>query len=268
MGMEQLSAEKINVQIADHHRGLITRLFVFNSISSTNDYLLTEASRYPDSNLVCVAEEQTAGRGRLGRRWVSPFAENIYVSLLWHFDFPLSALAGLNIVVGVSVAEAIRVAAGVNGIQLKWPNDIYWQGRKLGGILIEVCADVRDHCAVVIGIGLNVSMSDVEGKSIEKPWGNLAEATSSALSRNTIIGTLIDTLIVNLIQLQKHGAASFVKKWNTLDYLAGKPTRVQSGPTVVQGVAVGVNELGQLLLKQNDGSQLTVGAGEASVTLL
>lgn len=178
------------------------RLIIFDEISSTNDYLLKCGGH------ICFAESQTAGRGRLGREWCSPYARNIYLSLLWRFpDFSSAQLSGLSLAVAVAVVEALgrygikvdedAVDAGtltMPRVGLKWPNDVLWQQRKLAGVLTEVaeCADSVEHVehavpagncgacsphgsAAVIGVGLNVNMPKQLGEGITQEWCDVAQ---------------------------------------------------------------------------------------------
>lgn len=113
---------------------------VFDEIDSTNEYLLTHHQRL-ENGTVCLAEKQTAGRGRRGRTWYSPESENLYFSILWHYPMEQAAdLPPLSLVVALIIAESLT-AQNVKDIQIKWPNDIYYQGKKMGGILLETQAN-------------------------------------------------------------------------------------------------------------------------------
>ena len=137
-------------------------LEIFKSIDSTNKYAREKAEQAPASGSVVLAEQQSAGRGRRGKTWVSPFAANIYLSIVWDFEQGAQALEGLSLAVGVAVKRALN-AQGVNGVQLKWPNDIYVEGQKLGGILLEMIGDPAGQCSVIVGVGINVAMPESSG---------------------------------------------------------------------------------------------------------
>ena len=118
--------------------------------------------------MVCFAEHQSAGKGRRGRQWVSPFGSNIYMSILWRFQQDgIACTAGLSLAVGVAVIRALKTY-GFNEVGLKWPNDIYCQGKKLGGILIEVSGEADGPCAVIIGLGLNLFLPEIQGQTITR----------------------------------------------------------------------------------------------------
>ena len=151
-----LSKATILNHIAESHGDLPCELEIFQSIDSTNRYARERAEAEAISGAVVLAENQTAGRGRRGKTWVSPFAANLYMSIVWDFDQGAESLQGLSLAVGVGVRRTL-VELGLQDVQLKWPNDIYIGGKKLGGILLEMIGDPNGRCTVIIGIGLNVS---------------------------------------------------------------------------------------------------------------
>ena len=129
------------------------------------------------SGLVCTAEQQTAGRGRRGREWISPFGRNLYVSTVWEFTQGAAALEGLSLAVGVAVAQALK-GLGLPEVQLKWPNDIQHEGKKLGGVLLEMVGDASRQCQVVVGIGVNVAMPGAAANAIDQAWTDISRMTA------------------------------------------------------------------------------------------
>lgn len=240
---------------------------VFKELPSTNDYLLKQAMHFAKQTVACFAESQSAGKGRLGRAWVSPFGANLYLSLLWHFHLPLNELSGLNIIAGVSIIKSIQKMIGIDNLQLKWPNDVYHRDKKLAGILIEVASHSGNMSSVVIGIGINVNMPDEAAAQIQKPWTDLAGITGKSISRNDLAAALLDQLTINLEIFQKKGAAPFLPIWQSFDYLAGKHISIANGDTIIEGIAKGINKDGQLLLT-HENKLIYINAGEASVTKL
>src|SRR5690606_35135199 len=126
-------------------------------VGSTNDWAfeLLQSARAADEVVVCLAECQRSGRGRRGRSWISPFGDNLYLTLAYREPGGVAAVDGLSLVVGISVARALE-RLGASGIKLKWPNDVFWGDRKLGGILVELRGELATDCHVVIGVGVNV----------------------------------------------------------------------------------------------------------------
>lgn len=262
-----LDAQKIIAHTTPAQRAQLPQILTFSELSSTNDYLIKNAAHFGNETVFCLAEEQTAGRGRLGRIWVSPTTSNIYASLLWHFQLQLNQLAGLNIVIGISIVEAIQSITAAPDLMLKWPNDVYWQDKKLAGILIEIAGESNGISSVVIGIGINVRMPDAAANDIHKPWIDLHTITGKAICRNQLAGALVEHLLVNLQQFQQHGTNDFCNKWKKMDYLFGKQISITTGNNSTRGVAQGINEQGQLLL-DSAGIITPIAAGEASVLLI
>lgn len=165
---------------------------VFDSISSTNDYLKNKSVIDPSIIHVCLAEEQTAGRGRLGKSWFSPAKQNIYMSLLFHSNKPVKEFSNLSITVGKTIITALYDYGIKEHLQLKHPNDILYNNKKLAGILIETFKQKNGLLAIVIGIGLNVNMQ--EG-SIDQPWISLQKICKSKHDRCCLAGTIIQKIM-------------------------------------------------------------------------
>ena len=168
--IDLLDSSKIKGNLSASAKLLVSDVQVFGSVTSTNDIAMKHAEAQGRPGYVCVAEQQTAGRGRRGRPWVSPYGTNIYLSLVWDFFDGAAALEGLSLAVGVVVANALK-AKGLAGVELKWPNDVLVEGAKLGGILLEMTGDPSGHCQVVLGVGINTSVSKkTELKLIRRGW--------------------------------------------------------------------------------------------------
>jgi BirA family biotin operon repressor/biotin-[acetyl-CoA-carboxylase] ligase len=168
--------------------------------------------------------------------------------------------------VGVAVARALQ-RAGALGVTLKWPNDIWFQNRKIGGVLIELRAEASGPAHVVIGIGLNVALPAAARREIEAGGvrvAAVADACAVAPSRNLVAGAILDELLSMLGQFEREGFASFRDAWTALDALNGRPARVLLGRTVVSGTARGVDPEGALLLETEGRLQRFV-SGEASL---
>lgn len=248
-------------------RALITQLELFPVVESTNGYLLDIARRDSGRGRVCLAERQTHGRGRRGRMWVSPFARNLYVSVLWRFQQPPSAIGGLGLAIGIAVADALRAGGAIN-VGLKWPNDIYWQDRKLGGILLEMFGEAGGPSTVVVGMGVNVDMgSSSTVPTIDQPWTDFATAASNpAPCRNTLAALLLREVFSVLETFETCGLSPFVGRWNALDVLKGREVDVRLPTSTVRGVANGIDDDGALLLYTGGQSKRFV-SGELSLRL-
>ena len=202
-------------EIKEKVEGRLDCLDVLLNTESTNSYLLEHASDHMGKRYAVLAEKQESGRGRRGRTWVSPFGKNIYLSMLWSFSGGIGSLEGLSLVIAIAVEKALS-ELGVDSAKLKWPNDIYLNNKKLAGILLEVSGEYSGHCQVVIGIGLNIKLSDYDAESIDQPWAQLSEHLNNT-DRNTISAALISNLIRAIEQFEKTGFKMFKDYWTERD---------------------------------------------------
>ncbi len=237
-------------------------------VDSTNTRL-SEATPPPYGYADVVSTElQHAGRGRRGRRWVAPFGGSLALSLGWSFRDAARASPSLSLSVGVAVARALA-RCGADGISLKWPNDIWYRDRKVGGVLLELRAEASGPAHVVIGIGLNVTLSNANRAHIEASGvraAAVADACAAPPSRNFLAGAIIDELLSMLMQFEREGFAGLHAAWTSLDALCGRPARVLSGDDVLFGTARGVSAQGALLLERAGRVQEFV-SGEVSLRL-
>ena len=242
------------------------RVRVVGSTDSTNHQLL--AADAADDPQFLFAEFQTAGRGRRGRSWRSPFGANLYVSLGWSFASWPPQLTALPLAVGVACARAVQ-AQGLSEVQLKWPNDLYAAGRKLGGILIEHRGEAGGACRVVIGIGLNVAMSGAQAEGIDQPWISLNEALAAAgrpaASRNALAAHLIAELLAMLQSFETQGFGANRAVWAELDLTRDRAVMLSGEPPTF-GIARGVDESGALIVEV-DGVRRLVHSGDVSLRL-
>ena len=246
--LELLDETAIRSGLSPAVQALIPCLDLHDELDSTNTHLLgLAATASPNAGTVCLAEFQTAGRGRIGRVWQSPFGGNIFLSLLWWFE-DHTAFAGLSLAIGVAIVRALRLA-GVDGIALKWPNDILWQGKKLGGILVEVSGETHGRYAVVIGIGLNIHIPAQQAAAIDQAWVDLAEITAGKPpSRNRLIALLLNELIPLLADYPERGLRAYLDEWRQAHSHVGKPAALHIGDKIIKGKVLGVNDAGLLML--------------------
>jgi BirA family transcriptional regulator, biotin operon repressor / biotin---[acetyl-CoA-carboxylase] ligase len=220
---------------------------IVDSCSSTNASLLERADAGIASGHVLAAELQTGGRGRLGRKWHSGFASSLTFSVLWRFAKGTTSLAGLSLAVGVAIARVLRrqeVEA-----QLKWPNDVLWRGRKLGGVLIEVRGDALGPCTAVIGIGLNVCLDAAHRRQIDQPAADLVEAGAPLSRSDWLIGALHELADV-LRAFDSVGFAQLRSEWGRCSAHHDKPVRLAlPDGRSIEGIAKGVDAEGRLLVE-------------------
>ncbi len=263
-GIELLDAQRIQAGLSAVSGPLLQRLVVLESVDSTNAYAMREAQRGSATGLVCTAEQQSAGRGRRGRQWVSPFAGNLYLSLVWEFSQGAAVLEGLSLAVGVGVARALA-ACGLPSVQLKWPNDVLHDDKKLGGILLEMNGDAAGICQVVVGVGLNVRMPGDAASAIDQPWTDIDSIAGSAHpGRNALLAALLNELLPLLAGFERDGFVRWRDEWQLLDALAGQKVILHTAGRELAGTAMGVDERGALRLQTSTGMQNVYG-GELSV---
>ncbi|MCX7120413.1 MAG: biotin--[acetyl-CoA-carboxylase] ligase [Gammaproteobacteria bacterium] len=238
----------------------IKNIRIENSLTSTNTHLLAEIKSQQKEVIVLLAEEQTAARGRLGRSWIAPKNKNIYLSLSWHFNKPVSALSGLSLVIGIAILRALAEITGAEKIKIKWPNDILFDDKKLAGILIETIS-AKSTCAAVIGIGLNVNFEINETDKIDQPWTSLSQITKTEHDRNIIVASILNALCEILPEFEENGLKNFMTDWQNSDVLFEKQCRIKSGNEIKSGIAQGINNQGELLLKINNNIE-AVNSGE------
>jgi BirA family biotin operon repressor/biotin-[acetyl-CoA-carboxylase] ligase len=247
--LELLNAERIDATLSPAVRERVGPIHCFAELDSTNTWLLEQAAEGAPSGTCVLAERQTAGRGRRGRNWHSPFAANLYLSILWRFDTGPAALGALSLAAGATVAQTVE-AFGVKGVQLKWPNDIHWQERKLGGLLIEVAGETQGPSRAVLGLGLNLNMPATAGNSIDQPWVDLREACQGqSLERNTIAAACIEQLTTLLASFLHQGPKPFIDAWQRFDGYRDQPASLHWSEHQVQGIYRGIDEHGALLLQ-------------------
>ena len=233
---------------------------------STNADLLAQLDTLIAPTLL-IAEKQTAGRGRAGRVWHAAPHSALTFSLAWKFKLPMQGLLGLPLAVGVAMAQALA-ECGVS-VQLKWPNDMLKDGKKLGGILIETAsANEKSHDQAVwavIGIGLNVMLPD----ELHALLGGAATDAPALMQqdRNHVMAILLNHLSHALHQFEQEGFAAFVARWNALHAYADQTVVISShGQNLHEGIAKGVDRIGRLMLESSSGT-VSVMAGDVSLRL-
>jgi len=231
---------------------------LFHVVTSTNDYLMQRVADL-ESGTVCLAEAQTQGKGRQGKKWISPYGANIYLSLYHCFPKKLLDLSGLSLVVALAILEMLQ---GVGPLPLalgiKWPNDVWFENKKLAGILIESLPR-QDTTDIVIGIGLNVRLpfTHQEGADLQSIFPCVP-------SRNQLLANLLNTLVPHLILFQQEGFSAFQAAWTEYDLLRNKKVQLKSKQNTQVGWAEGVNERGELCVRI-DGVLKAIRYGEISV---
>lgn len=224
---------------------------LFKTIDSTNQYL--KNLPHDTQTHVCRADMQTHGRGRFQRQWESPNGGNLYLSIRYPYLGNIADLNGFSLVVSLSLLKILKQAGISEPIDIKWPNDLLWQGKKLAGILIELSPN-----AIIIGIGLNITASSQKGCC-------LCDITGTSHDRERIITLLIKQLEQDFILFKQHGFSIFQSAWQTYHYLQNKPVTITQPAGKLEGIAQGVDEHGRLIVLDHNGEKNFIAAGEASL---
>ncbi len=263
--MELLDEQQILSGLPAAASSQLRSFTVHGELDSTNRFLL-EGEGFGDAGFhACVAETQTAGRGRRGRPWVSPFGANLYLSVLRTFTTVPESLQGLTLSVGVAVARALQ-SFDVRGIALKWPNDIQLGGKKLGGILLESSGASRGPWRVVAGIGINIDMPRDAGANIDQPWTDLASHGTHP-GRNRLASQVLAEVIMAEEQFVAAGFEAFRRDWELLDAVRDREVELHADSGSRWGTARGVDATGALLLEV-DGRRERVVSGDISLRVV
>ncbi|WP_028304186.1 biotin--[acetyl-CoA-carboxylase] ligase [Oceanospirillum maris] len=221
-----------------------------------------KALPWPESFSVVLAEQQTAGRGRRGKQWISPYGANLYLSCAASLPVGASSLETLSLHVGIILAAALQ-DAGLPDVKVKWPNDVYVQGKKIAGILIEVDGDLSSHCNVVIGIGVNFTHGSLSEDQVQQPYSAVdlfCETRREYIAAGVIlqIQQRLDRIVNGLIEAE-------IAEWPEYDFLRNKKVTLHLGAQQIEGIARGIDGSGNLKIELSDGSERLFSGGEVSV---
>jgi len=263
--LDLLDKESITKNLSKKTLNQLNQLEVFVDIDSTNSYLNAKSFDGAPSGYVVLAEQQKKGQGRRGRTWVSPFACNLTLSILWRFQFGPAQLGCLSLFIAVAIVRALN-KLGINDVGVKWPNDIYWQNKKLAGILLEMRGEANGPSAVVIGVGLNMAMRsnniDVT-KDIDQSWVDLESITGAKVERNYFTALVINSLfdVLTAVPDKQQG---LLQEWQSMDVLKGQEIDVHFADKVIHGKALGINQDGALKILHKN-KELICHSGEVSI---
>lgn len=229
-----------------------------SEVTSTNDYLLHKSQLTPP-NIICFAEKQTLGRGRRGQRWISN-DKDITFSVLWHTQVGLEKLAGGSLVIALAVVKALQASIPKVEFKVKWPNDIFYQNKKLAGILIESTKNNNAN-AMIIGIGINVK-DDTKKKKLNNAYACLHDLAPHPIPYENIIANIINEIQINLQQFEQHGLEQFIGVWKQYDYCHNQAITVETNQREISGVSQGINANGELILSLANDETILIHSGK------
>ena len=254
--MSKLDLAGIQQPLTELATSRLEKLELFSSIASTNTYLMSQPPPAEGRYRVAIADHQTSGRGRHFRRWISAPGAGLYMSFSYTFSRTPRELGGLTLAIGVGVVHALQ-QLDVEGLSLKWPNDIVALDGKLGGILTEVQSGRSDNATVVTGIGLNVASPDRLDLGGESDWVHQPVGLESVVdeppARELIAGTVVEQLYLTYLRFEEYGLTEFMDDWRRHDWLLGREVTVDLPDKQITGVAAGVGEDGSLSVDTSNG---------------
>jgi len=263
-GLCLLDQQAIYTGLQERYRKRVACLEVFDSLPSTSSYLKDQRVR-SGQVAVCFAERQTSGRGRRGRTWVSPYAANIYVSIKLQLLLDEGTYGTLSLLIGVAVCRVLK-EVGVEGVSLKWPNDIYVNQAKLAGVLIEYAGEANGPVSTIIGIGMNIKMPVAAGNDIDQTWIDLDSIIPGVASRrNQLSASLVSHVLQVMEECESGKSAELLEQWRLYDMLYDQDVVLQLPNRKICGTARGINGQGQLLIEQAEGKLVAYASGEISV---
>ncbi len=225
-----------------------------HNTESTNADVLRYQQQH-QCEVVAVSEAQSAGRGRRGRQWLSPFARNIYCTIGIAKEIPASRQGLLSIVTGLALCKALQHSTDTN-VGLKWPNDLLFEGRKLGGILIESRPLGEANFYFAVGFGLNIFMSDQELAEIPQPATSLVQIAATEVDRNRVLMSSIDSVIRSIREFDHSAVQELITEFALFDALHDSQIEVIAGDSRVKGINRGITSAGQLQLETEHGIEI------------
>src|SRR5258706_6393218 len=253
--------------IARHLRAADPRiaLEIVDEIDSTSSRLLERAAQGAPSGTCLAAEWQNSGRGRRGRSWVSSLGGSLTFSLLWRFERGAGHLGGLSLAVGTAVARALA-DCGVQRVQVKWPNDVVADFRKLAGALVETSGEMQGPSVAVIGVGVNYRLGEIALDRIDQPVVDVAQCAPVLPSRSELLARLLATLSDSLDEFERDGFAASRDAWRALHAYQGRRVRVIPGRDApFDAEVVDVAPDGALVVSTADGRTVNLSSAEISL---
>lgn len=254
---DKLSSQDFQKYFSAAFQNRLQKLIILQEVASTNDFLFNLEAPERSKALVCMTEQQTAGKGTKGRTWQSELGASFIYSIAYTFIDDVKDLSALSLAIGVIAQQSLE-ECGFEGVQLKWPNDLQHQYKKLGGVLVEV-KKVANIFHLVCGIGINIK-SSMDVKKIDQPFTALNQISNQQVSRNAIAAKLTEGLLNLFSVYPQNGFKSWQQAWKSVHAYQDKKVRVRQNGDELIGVARGVDVDGALLLETDKGLQKIISA--------
>ncbi|MFL2698010.1 MAG: biotin--[acetyl-CoA-carboxylase] ligase [Gammaproteobacteria bacterium] len=249
--IDLLSKKVILDGLDSKEKEALETLILLETTESTNDKAKKLVKTLQNNTSIGVfSEEQTKGRGTKGRSWISPYAENIYFSLGWKSNLSVNDLRGITLAAASSLSKNLSQITKQD-VKIKWPNDLYIENKKFGGILVETSQN-NEGTILVIGIGINVKMTSESGSSIDQKWNSLNSYLNQNIDRSGIASIILKNILRLTIEFPIKGLKPYLEHFNEVSLLKGKECEVAINNELIVGKVGRVNEQGELLLLTND----------------
>jgi len=257
-----LSGTEISFHLKTKFIGKI--IHSFNTVKSTNDIAHQLADKGAVEGTIVTAEKQTLGKGRLGRSWHSPEKMGIYVSIILRPKFPPDKAPGLSVMSALAVAETLNEYSP-GKVQIKWPNDVLINGRKVSGVLNELSAEKNKINHVIVGIGINVKQSENDfPPNLRTTATSVRRETGKENSRAELLKLLLRNFENEYVRYKKNQLGKSLPKIRKLSSLLNKEVALQWGGAALSGMAVDIDQSGSLIIESN-GNRVAVSSGEVTV---
>ena len=240
----------------------ITQLLCYKQIDSTQRVLRDHIKTQHPGIIACLAEQQTHGQGRRGRRWISPYGHNLYCTLSYPVTQAIEALHGVTLALSVMVKHALDSFGNTEGLSVKWPNDLYYREKKLAGVLVEVLT-IKGKTVLLIGIGINTQTP--KDSSLTHPATSTESLFGRAVCRNHLAAAVLTACLNGLSNFTQAGWPAFQAEWETLDQHIGQVVQVKQHEHCLTGTMVGLNAQGALLLQTQGPDLIVIPTGEVSL---
>lgn len=243
-----------------------TRLLYYDSVESTNGLAKSLALQGAPEGTLLLTNQQTAGRGRMGRSWVSPKGANLLFSVLLRPRLKTNEVFALTMIMAVSAAESLSRRTGI-AARIKWPNDLYVGRRKLAGILTEIALKEKMLDYVVVGMGLNVHWHPRDDQEMRVQATSLLLETGLHCSRADLLVGILTEFELGYRHFLEGEREVFCRRWNDLSMVLGRNVVVESEPEIIQGKALRIDTSGALIVEVAGGLERKILCGDVSLRL-
>lgn len=258
-----LDKQRIMAALPERVRPLLDSVTVVPEIGSTQHFVKHQVKQQSGGAHLCMTEQQTAGKGRRDREWVSVVGQDILLSLSWQFERWPSDISALSLAVAAVTADWLATELALP-VRIKWPNDILLADAKLAGILVDVTGEANGHCQLVLGMGLNVCRPP-ERAGVGQRWTDLASHGVSDLNRNRLAAAIVTRWVHLLEDFTRTGWSPYLSVWQRHAAYLNQLVVVGNADTRIEGVLAGVDDRGQLIIRQSSGQTVAIYDAELSL---